>query len=190
MVKGMNYKHPARPKKIWVLIGAVCCAATLSACSSQPKSAQAANTAEILFGSNVQSYIEDQRAVLRDLRHRLDTVDRDLLIDLGELKELDDQLRDSRNRANLSGRERDRLRQELDAVVSEKEALLDKSMDLRRQFDSLAEERSRATNQRAAISQKIDFLNAEMDDLEEESAFLDKVIERSIRVRASQHFVE
>ena len=160
----------------------------MTACATGAKSPQEANTAEILFGDNVQQYLAARRAKLQGLHNRATDLDQQILLKLGQLHRLERDLEATRTTTSKSDQERIQLMQEVAVQKSKAEKAFNLSSVLKAQSESMQKEDKLARENRAPDQARIKSLDQDIADLEAKVVVLDRAIERNLKLKAEQYY--
>lgn len=158
----------------------------LAGCSTAAKSSYTANTAELLFGNNVQRYLEGRRKVLNDLNAKITSLDDQLLERLGSLHSLEKKLSDTRNTVNASNRDVNDLKRQLSEKRREAEIAYAQTNQLKEEADRLKEQERLARENQAKDKAEIDDLNKAITELEGEVIVMNRAIDRNLNLKAEQ----
>lgn len=159
----------------------------LSGCASTtPKDAYSASTVDILFTDSVQKYLANRRLQLEQLQFRSAELDDKLLMKIGELRALEQELNSARTRTGISDRELSELQSQVAAKKAEAEKTFQKSTALQIQMGEMKQQQIATEEEQKADVARINELNQEIATLEQEEVILDRAIERNLNLKAEQ----
>ena len=163
---------------VWVL---------LSGCvSTGAKAPGEASTAEILFGDNVQQYLAQRREHLDSLKHKMVSLDEETLEMLGSLHALDAQLAAVKPGAEKSRAEIAALRKDVESRKRELESNMAKAQRLKQRVDTVSANIEQVKQNQVADKQQISELDAEAEELEAQTAIINRSINRTLNLKAEQ----
>lgn len=162
------------------------CFLALVGCASGAKTPGQANTAEILFGNNVQQYLAQRQAHLSSLKSKMVSLDESTVELLGNLHAIDQELAAVQSKADDSNAQIDALRAEVETKKRALEQNLARAESLKKQVDMASSETERINLNQKADKARIATLFAEASKLEAHTAVLNRSITRTLNLKAEQ----
>ena len=155
-------------------------------CAATAKDPYSANTAEILFGDNVQRYLDGRRLTLQNLKNRVAELDDEILSTLGHLHSLERDLEAAEQRTGASDRELAALQAEVRMQKASAEASFERTNELKAKRDAMEADVAAAQQNQAEDETQIESLQQEVTRLEGDVVVLNRAIERNVNLKAEQ----
>ena len=156
-------------------------------CSTIAKDPYSANTAEVLFGDNVQRYLAGRRLELEKLQNRIAELDGEILSTLGHLHGLEKDLAAAELRTGTSDRELAALQQEVSAQKALEQESFERAMALEAQRNAMESDVEAAERDQAEDETQVELLKQEVTRLEGEVVVLHRGINRNLSLKAQQY---